>query len=725
MGKRRIKRSLGRITKKRVGSLDIMERQPPTGNGRIAVYADTETWYVTYGLKPWEHIGKPHAGAIVAEMTVFPCIISWQYPRRNLKKDRSDTYEAGGWIKKTRFIQYLDHFEEFMDDMSYIYNEWRLTPTLYFHNSMYDIPVIEPLLRELDPDIILYTYVKPTDKGFIRGAFESKKYNVFWEFGDTWQYDKSISIAKAGEILGKPKIKGIPYGLCDIRLDDGNIVYEDLHTGETKTYPKDKYMEYAERDVDIMRELNERKEDKMNKANELMVEGYDKMDKELFNKYNLTISAHSKKIANTFLKQTGWTDCNTTFRFNLKETTLGDFKDLYYQTIKSNHGGFTTYNKGIPLYDCPDDMHIKYYDRNSMYPTIMTEAIPYGDILTEPPSDPYVTWYSIAVDEIEWKEHFSCMRNQAFGENKCNGKPFFCLKEYFDFVMENANVKYTKLGTYYQRKARILAPLIKKYYDQRKNVKDAMKILEKDGLRGSPKYEDLDNQQASLKLLMNALYGKLCEKGHLISCVYSGGEYHKYEEEAEYYPCILTGSFITYMGRLSLLNKIKSVLDAGHEFLYCDTDSVILACPKDVDLTSIFGVDRGNLGEWKEEGTFDLFLNKGDKKKYALFNRRDKSLSIEDRYKLALSGIHKSVQEIIKDQLKLNFDRVMADICTMFNPKNNVLIKNCKPLHVQSNKGGQQIIYNTDFLMNRRLKRLTHVMTLGVDDYQLKKCENK
>lgn len=56
-------------------------------------------------------------------MTVFPCIMSWQYKRRNLKKDRSDTYEAGGYIKKTRYIQYLDHFEEFMDDMSYIYNE--------------------------------------------------------------------------------------------------------------------------------------------------------------------------------------------------------------------------------------------------------------------------------------------------------------------------------------------------------------------------------------------------------------------------------------------------------------------------------------------------------------------------------------------------------------------------------------------------------------------------
>lgn len=43
MGKTRTKRALGKITKKRVGSLDIMERQAPTGNNRIEVYADTET----------------------------------------------------------------------------------------------------------------------------------------------------------------------------------------------------------------------------------------------------------------------------------------------------------------------------------------------------------------------------------------------------------------------------------------------------------------------------------------------------------------------------------------------------------------------------------------------------------------------------------------------------------------------------------------------------------
>lgn len=208
-------------------------------------------------------------------------------------------------MRRTVFINCLDAFEVFLEDMAMVYNEWRFTPVVYFHNSSYDIPMIEPLLKVLDEDIILYSYVKPTDKGFIRGAFESPKYNVFWEFGDTLQYDKTISISKAGEMLGKPKIKGIPYGLCDVRVEGDDFVYEDLHTGETKSYPIKKYLEYAENDVTIMRELNERRYRNMNKVNEIMIEDWDKMKHEIFNKYCITVSTHSKRIANTYLKRNG------------------------------------------------------------------------------------------------------------------------------------------------------------------------------------------------------------------------------------------------------------------------------------------------------------------------------------------------------------------------------------------------------------------------------------
>lgn len=170
-------------------------------------------------------------------------------------------------------------------------------------------------------------------------------------------------------------------------------------------------------------------------------------------------------------------------------------------------------------------------------------------------------------------------------------------KEYFDFVLENADVDYELVDTWYQENTKIIKPLIDMYYNKRKECKTEMKELKKRGEDNTGKYADLQDQQEGLKILMNALYGKMCEGGHHTGIVYYESKYTKFKHDELSYPCILTGSFITYRGRLSLLQKIKAILDAGHDFLYADTDSVILGCPKDVDMTKIFGVDNGNLGE--------------------------------------------------------------------------------------------------------------------------------
>lgn len=719
MSLKRINRKLGRVTKRKVGDLDIMERNPPVGFNRIDIYADTETWYKTWGIKPWEHIGKKGCSAVLSEMTVFPCLISWQYRRRQFRKDYKSTYESGGWVKDTKLIQFIDDFEAFMFELSFVYNDWKMTPTLYFHNSSYDIPVLEPLMRELDPDLILYFYVKPTNKGFIRGAFESPKYNFYCEFGDTLQYNTTLSIDKAGEILGKPKIKGIPYGLCNLAVRGDVMEYDDLHTGEVKTFSLEKYKAYIERDVTIMREINERKIREINQSNSIMIEDWDHMKQEQFNQRCMTLSSHSKRICDMFLKRNGWESVDTTFRFNLKDSVIGNFKELYQWTVESNCGGFTTFNEEIRKYECPADKHIKYFDMNSMYPTIMTGKLPYGEIFTEIPEGDYVTWYCIEITDLKWRAPLDILHDQGFGVTKRNQVPFFCLKEYFDFIVANADIEYVLRGTYYQRRAKILEPLINKYYETRKELKKTLKTMENNGEKITAKYEDLDNKQNSLKLLMNSLYGKMCEQGHLIGCVFNEGEYRKYESDREYYPCILTGSYITYMGRLNLLNKIKLVIEAGYDFLYADTDSVVLGCPKDADLTPIFGVDRGNLGEWKDEGTYHIYLNIGLKKKYVLFDL------VKRKWKPALSGIPRSVRHLIEERLETDFERVIEDMKILFNPDNNVVIKNCKVTHVLSQIGSQQILYNTDFQMNSDLGKKTHRMILETDDYRIEKWEGK
>lgn len=193
-----------------------------------------------------------------------------------------------------------------------------------------------------------------------------------------------------------------------------------------------------------------------------------------------------------------------------------------------------------------------------------------------------------------------CLANEAFAGSKMfdakkgeKGNPFMVEDEYLNFVLENADIEYDHIKTYYQRKLPLLREVILKFYNQRKEVKAKMKGMDE----SSSKYKDLDELQTGLKLNMNSLYGKLCEKGHHKSYVYIEGKINEYNTPNPKYPCILTGSFITYRARLNLLQQIKAVLDAGYDFLYADTDSVIYGCPITDAAEKIFGKDNGNLGE--------------------------------------------------------------------------------------------------------------------------------
>lgn len=143
---------------------------------------------------------------------------------------------------------------------------------MIFHNAAYDLAVLEPIFRELDPTMIFYFYTDDK-KHFIRGSMQSEKYNFFCEFDDSLKYDKNMSIEKAGNILGYPKLEGLPYGLCDVGLDDDdNIYYYDIHTGEQRMYSLERYMEYARRDVEIMRKYIERINHQKDLVNRIMVE---------------------------------------------------------------------------------------------------------------------------------------------------------------------------------------------------------------------------------------------------------------------------------------------------------------------------------------------------------------------------------------------------------------------------------------------------------------------
>lgn len=294
---------------------------------------------------------------------------------------------------------------------------------------------------------------------------------------------------------------------------------------------------------------------------------------------------------------------------------------------------------------------------------------------------------------------------------KLTGIPFFVEDEYWKFVLENCEIEYTVEHVYYQRNTHVLAGLINKYFDRRAAIKEIMARTPED----TPEYKSLDDTQNGLKILMNSLYGKMCEKGHHTNVVYNQTKYEVFTNEKKVYPCILTGSFITYRARLTLLRKIKETIESGYDFLYADTDSIIMGCPVDADTTPIFGEDDGLIGHWKNEGIFDLYLNIWKKKKYFLANSETK------KFKMAFSGIPKSVHRIIKNKLKEDFRETVEDLKILFSPEENILIEKSKPISVL-NVLDQQVIFNTDFAMNSQFREPTGYMKIRDGDYTIEKC---
>lgn len=140
---------------------------------------------------------------------------------------------------------------------------------------------------------------------------QSKKYNFYCCLGDTMKYDSYISIDQAGELFGKPKKKGVPYGMCDCEFeeDESNnitLYYRDFYSGEERSFPLATYLEYAEMDVDIMREFHYRKLRQIMLVNEIMIGDYDKRNlKNLQNIPYGTRAGHSKKLCNIHLADNG------------------------------------------------------------------------------------------------------------------------------------------------------------------------------------------------------------------------------------------------------------------------------------------------------------------------------------------------------------------------------------------------------------------------------------
>lgn len=689
---------------------------------KFNIYADTETFtLLPPAAKPWDEQDTSVRNEILRSLTQVPWLLVWT--TRSIRKEDKTYRIEGDWFTDHCFLD-DNNFEPFFDVLRRVYANKHI-PVINFHNSSYDLTCIFNIWQRLDPGLIVYFYTKPGNYDFLMGEMESPKYNFKAKFGDTMLYQGKISIAQMGEELGYPKGTNVPYTLGNLSIKEGHLLYTDTSDGQIKTFPLKPYIEYAERDIEIMRRYDEYLEKVKDSVGKTVI-GNDELYEASFKKniWTKTQASHAKSLCNTYLSRSGYnTTIDESFRFHVD-------KEQYQYIGVSNMGGFTSYNKNITMYRCSENEEIRYLDMNSMYPSIMAEGIPWKPLLNKPPVDsPYTTWKLISVHQIKWNSLLDFNKTLPIPEIKITPKDsdkpyrFYVTEEYLNMMRENTDaLVITEYHTLYQEKTICLKKFVEDLYRKRVCLKrelNDVKRLEQTQ-ETIAKIEQLNNQQTGIKIVLNSLYGKFCEKPHHTQCFYSNltnWQYIRYPVENPVYRSILSGAYITSIGRLKLIDKIIQCAKQGWKVLYADTDSVIFVCPKTADHTPIFGTDNGWLGEWKVEGTFTTFVNSGVKKKYFIMDENNPS-----NYRKAMSGVNKEFVQALEKQLKKGNRQTIEDIIFIFDPNNNVILKRMKKNKVRTRLHNQTIIYESDFTFNGK-KTINAEVVVTDGEYKLIKYE--
>lgn len=224
-------------------------------------------------------------------------------------------------------------------------------------------------------------------------------------------------------------------------------------------------------------------------------------------------------------------------------------------------------------------------------------------------------------------------------------------------------------------------PFAEKYFAQRVEWKKRLKESlsdEKAGVEPRNGYSSqyCKAQENAMKTILNSYYGKLAQDyrtfkdtvwipngdegsveipaesiaariDHRVPDKYEGYSNdligHKYQgkagPEAENYYNVIAAASITSGARALLLRKMKELHDTGHEFIYCDTDSVLFTGVPTKEMAS--GEEK--LGEWGIDvgGIYKVAI--AGAKTYALWYRKD---GIEQKPKCRSKGVRLTIDEI-------------------------------------------------------------------------------
>ena len=334
-------------------------------------------------------------------------------------------------------------------------------------------------------------------------------------------------------------------------------------------------------------------------------------------------------------------------------------KNDYDFLLNWYYGGLTIFNQ---LYINKEIEDVYYYDINSSYPSIFSNNnLPYGTMLETKPEGEYIEFVNLTIKNLKIKanNYPVCFHNIIKNFSNLNSylsestdilnvyyirEEIEVLKNFYDFDI-------IKEKSYYFKADKKLKPYIDELY--------VLKQTEKDKIARSDH-----------KLILNSFYGKwgqsykhsskklivADELIHKHRYKYGKYVYEKFIEEDNNIYYIPIAICITAFARIKLLEAIKDNID---NWLYCDTDSIILR--KEAKNLKI---DESNLGYWKLEGHFKKF--KFLKQKCYILEDQ------ENKLKITAAGINKSAKE------KINFSNFqIGNIIEKANKKKKKIKGGC------------------------------------------------
>lgn len=258
--------------------------------------------------------------------------------------------------------------------------------------------------------------------------------------------------------------------------------------------------------------------------------------------------------------------------------------------------------------------------------------------------------------------------------------------EVYQFLTSNNVIKgkINKTAVKYQQTTKELSRFMCEMYERRRFYKT------KEDLTPAEEADD-----KSIKIAMNSIYGKLCEKTHEEKVIYKKGKFNTEDLLDVEMRSPISGTYVAWMGRLMIYEHLYKVRRAGFKFLYCDTDSIKFVHPAGYDLGKLFVIGNTDLGQWKDEGQFDEFMS-NKSKTYALINHKD-----IERSKFKLSGVSNSdkLAKIFITRLKNpKLKRVTLEhVRSYYNPKRNILVRQAKTRTILTERFNQSIIVNVDY----------------------------